>query len=126
MMKFTRIRKIFSNLSKKTSLGLVVVGTVAVLAIPASVLAGFGPNRPTFDYNKFDPSKSCTDPSQANGRCGSMDGPVFNSFINTPSYGDERNFTRIAEVVPGQSPTAADFRETSTAVAGKSYWVRTL
>ena len=26
------------------------------------------------------------------GRCGPTDGPVFNSFINTPSYGDECSF----------------------------------
>lgn len=117
-----KLRKLFSKVPKKL---LVAAAAAVVLAVPAIAIAGFGPERPTYDYNKYDPSKSCTDPSQAYGRCGSMTGPVFNSFVNTPSYGDERNFTRIAEVVPGQSPVQADFRETSTATPGKTYWVRT-
>ncbi len=124
-MKFTRIRNLLKRVPKKVTVSAAVLGVVAIVAIPAMVMAGFGPDRPTYDWNKYNPNLSCTDPSQAFGRCGSIDGPVFNSFINTPSYGDERNFTRIAEVVPGQSPTEADFRETSTAVAGKTYWVRT-
>jgi hypothetical protein len=56
-------------------------------------IAEFYPNRPTYDYNKYDASDpTCKAPSNDHGRCGSMDGPVFNSFINTPSYGDERAF----------------------------------
>ncbi|MEO5627434.1 MAG: hypothetical protein ABIQ89_00930 [Candidatus Saccharimonadales bacterium] len=121
MFKF--IKNTFKKVPKKVAVSIAVLGAVFV---PATIaLAGFGPGRPTYDYNKYDASKSCTDPSQAYGRCGSLDGPVFNSFVNTPTYGDERNFTRIAEVVAGQAPTDADFRETSTAVPGKSYWVRT-
>lgn len=120
-----KLRKLFSKIPKKLLVAATTLATAVVLALPAIAIAGFGPERPTYDYNKYDQTKSCTDPSQANGRCGSMDGPVFNSFVNTPSYGDERNFTRIAEVVAGQSPVQADFRETSTATPGKTYWVRT-
>ncbi len=114
---------IFNKVPKKFS---IVLATLAAVIIPAAVvMAGYGPNRQTFDWNKFDPTKSCTDPSQANGRCGSMDGPVFNSFTNNPAYGDERNFARVAPVVAGQSPTEANFTETANATPGQEYWVRT-
>jgi hypothetical protein len=44
----------------------------------------FYPDRPVYDYNSL---------SWNYGRYGATDGrPVFNSFINTPSYGDERAF----------------------------------
>jgi hypothetical protein len=44
----------------------------------------FYPDRPVYDYNSL---------SWDHGRYGAVDGrPVFNSFINTPSYGDERAF----------------------------------
>ncbi len=44
----------------------------------------FYPDRPVYDYNSL---------SYNYGRYGAIDsGPVFNSFINTPSYGDERTF----------------------------------
>lgn len=42
--------------------------------------AGYGPSRPVFDYDAED------------DRVGALSGPVFNSFVNTPSYGDERAF----------------------------------
>ncbi len=58
--------------------------------------AEFYPARTTYDYEKYDPQNpDCGDPSNPgfdHGRCGPTDGPVFNSFINTPSYGDERAF----------------------------------
>jgi len=59
--------------------------------------AGFTPAfRPTYDYIKYDPHRQdCTDASSLSadhGRCGPSDGPDFNSFINTPSWGDERAF----------------------------------
>ena len=43
---------------------------------------GFWPPRRTF-------KASCKDPTRL---CGSADGPVFNSFVHTKSYGDERAF----------------------------------
>jgi hypothetical protein len=76
------------------SLSLACVALAALLASPAQ--AEFYPDRPTYDYNRYDPNRSdCDDPSNAaadHGRCGPGDGPVFNSFTNTPSYGDERPF----------------------------------
>lgn len=80
----------------KGKLAAVVVLALGVgVALPA-VNAEFYPDRPTYNYNKFDPNNlNCNDPNNIatqNGRCGSMDGPVFNSFVNTPSYGDERAF----------------------------------
>jgi hypothetical protein len=56
----------------------------------------WGPARPVYDYHRYIGNNDCADganPSAYNGRCGaSTDFPVFNSFINTPSYGDERAF----------------------------------
>jgi hypothetical protein len=44
----------------------------------------FSPDRPVYDYNSL---------SWDYGRYGAVDGrPTFNSFINTPTYGDERTF----------------------------------
>lgn len=111
------LRKI-KNIPKRYTVAVV---TAALLAIPVIAFAGFGPNRPVYDYNK-----PCNpNDSDKYDRCGSLEGPVFNSFVNTPTYGDERNFARVAEVVDGQSPVEADFAETKTAQAGKEYWVRT-
>lgn len=109
--------------TKKTKLAVVAVTTLAIIAGSAAVFAGFGPERMVFDWNN-NPG-TCDLAANRGDRCGSIT-PVFNSFINTPSYGDERNFARIAEVVPGQAPTHADYAETKTATPGKEYWVRTL
>jgi hypothetical protein len=48
------------------------------------------PAREGFDYHRDE------------SRWGSLDGPVLNSFVNTPSYGDERAFlhVRIADQPP--------------------------
>lgn len=65
----------------KQSHARVLITIIALLIIPAAIgMAEWYPQRPVFDYNN---------PAD---RVGSMDGPVFNSFINTPSYGDERAF----------------------------------
>jgi hypothetical protein len=75
---------------------LVVVVLAAMLTCPIDAVAGFYPGRPTYDYNKYAPhDPNCDNPSSPgfdHGRCGPTDGPVFNSFINVPSYGDERSF----------------------------------
>jgi hypothetical protein len=76
---------------------LLVMGLLSVLiTLPHRAWAEFYPPRPIYDYAKFDPSSaSCQDqlnPAFDHGRCGPTDGPVFDSFINTPSYGDERAF----------------------------------
>jgi uncharacterized repeat protein (TIGR01451 family) len=58
--------------------GLAVLAAVA--AVPAvMVTAGFSPSRTVYDYNV------------AADRTGATK-PTFNSFINTPTYGDERYF----------------------------------
>ena len=79
MKLFTSIRNKAQQAPKKALLTL--AGLLVLVGVPASMaLAEFYPDRPTFDYNV-----------EAQ-RVGSMNGPVFNSFINTPSYGDERSF----------------------------------
>jgi uncharacterized repeat protein (TIGR01451 family) len=90
MKLFNKIR----NLSTKAKLAVAAVTLGVIVAAPLVVQAEFFPNRPTYDYNKSG-TGDCHDPSNPAtqfGRCGSMNGPVFNSFINTPSYGDERTF----------------------------------
>lgn len=85
------IRKMLSNLPKRLVKTYIVAGTVvALLSIAGGIIvkAEFYPNRTPFDYSK-PCNSSDNDPYD---RCGSLTGPVFNSFINTPSYGDERAF----------------------------------
>jgi len=82
------------NLGRKTKLAVAALTLAVAVAVPFAAQAEFFPNRPTFDYN-IAGNGDCSDPANPatqNGRCGSMNGPVFNSFINTPSYGDERSF----------------------------------
>jgi len=87
-MKFTyAIKKIAKRLTSKSFIVASILALGAGLTFGA-VQAEFYPDRQPFDYNV-----AC-DPTDANiyDRCGSLTGPVFNSFINTPSYGDERAF----------------------------------
>lgn len=96
------------SLSRKGKLAVAVLALGVGVALPLTVKAEFYPNRPTFDYNKTS-GGDCNDPNNPaaqNGRCGSMNGPVFNSFVNTPSYGDERTFLdarRTDQTAPGSS-----------------------
>jgi len=120
----------FTSFIKKAAIGLVAFAALATpLALHAShAKAGFGPDRQVFDYTKGSDNSNCSDPNDPgydHGRCGSLTGPVFDSFINTNVYGDERNFTRIAPVVAGQSPVDADYsKENVPANADGEYWVR--
>ncbi len=79
--------KRFKKISIKSF--LLVFASVAVCGIfIGAAQAEFYPDRPVYDY-----SKECdTTDNDPNDRCGSLNGPVFNSFVNTPSYGDERMF----------------------------------
>jgi hypothetical protein len=80
-MKLRTLRaKLFGKKSAKVIAS--VITTAAILATTTSaVFAGYTPDdRPVFDWNN---------PAQ---QVGSTTGPVFNSFINTPYYGDERAF----------------------------------
>jgi hypothetical protein len=67
----------------------------AILAVPVTA-ASFSPNRSTYDYDVYDPNNAnCADPNNPGahfGRCGALTGHALDSFINTPSYGDERYF----------------------------------
>ena len=84
------------NMGRKTKIAASIAVLAAVVSLPLAVNAGFFPgDRPTFDYTKGDANSDCSnpnDPAAQNGRCGSMTGPVFNSFTNNPAYGDERAF----------------------------------
>jgi len=79
MKLFNKLKNTFKAQSTKLKF---VAGAsfVAVLATSAVAFATWGPNRPIYDWNK---------PAD---RVGSLNGPRFNSFINTPDYGDERAF----------------------------------
>lgn len=107
-MKIMNKLRSLSRKTKFAAAALVIAGTAAI-AIPV-VNAEFGPDRPTYDYSKFDPNnKNCDDANNIaaqNGRCGSMNGPVFNSFTNNPTYGDERSFVDGRKSDAAQSTTA--------------------
>jgi len=87
-------RKLKSAVKAHKKLSAAVL-TALIIGTPIAVHAGFYPGRPTFDYNNYNGNNNCADPSNParnNGRCGSLNGPVFDSFINTPDQGDERYF----------------------------------
>ncbi|GAC1388107.1 MAG: hypothetical protein NVS1B7_7570 [Candidatus Saccharimonadales bacterium] len=96
----------------------VVAATAAllILAVPMTALAAWGPDRPTYDYTKA--NTNCNVSVNLYDRCGSMTGPVFNSFINTPSYGDERNF------VTASKGSTADWHPGVTVAANDEIQVR--
>jgi len=105
--------KIFNkiqSLSKKTKFVIAGVLAVGVIGAPLIANAGFFPTRDVYNYDKFnEKNQNCDDPKNPatdHGRCGSMNGPVFNSFINTPSYGDERYFTDGYRNDRGKASTA--------------------
>ena len=116
------------SLSKKSKLMVAAVTFgLAAVAIPVMVTnAGFFPDRPVYDYNKAG-NGDCSDvnnPARDGGRCGSMDGPVFNSFINTPFYGDERQFTdgrRTDKPTNQNNDTITDVTEGSKEVVIRVY-----
>ncbi len=86
MKLFNKLKK-FVTRSPKVAVIAVATTLIALVAVPLAV-AEFYPDRQPFDYNK-----PCNpNDSDKYDRCGSLTGPVFNSFINTPSYGDERAF----------------------------------
>lgn len=119
-------KKILSKITNTVSLKKVFAAVaLTAIAVPTLALA-YGPERPTYDFNKYDASDvTCRAPSNDFGRCGSMDGPVFNSFINVPGYGDERNFALASEAVAGDTnPVDNDYSDDITTEAGKEYWVR--
>jgi uncharacterized repeat protein (TIGR01451 family) len=86
-----------------------ILSLLAFALFTGVVLAGFGPNRPVFDWNN---------PDQ---RQGSLTGPVFNSFINTPVYGDERAFLDAKDASITQ---AGGFQDQVPVTPGNEYLVR--
>jgi hypothetical protein len=63
---------------------------------PSTRIEIWGPSRQLYDYSRSNGNNDCADPTNPAayyGRCGAItEFPVFNSFINTPTYGDERAF----------------------------------
>lgn len=92
MKLFSTIKKAVSKIPAKLAIFLAIA--FLGLGVAHIAKAEFYPDRPTFDYNKAPVNgTTCTTADKdARNRCGSMTGPVFNSFVNTPSYGDERAF----------------------------------
>lgn len=84
----SKISRNLRRFNKLITIIAVISATIGIVAASKLAIAEFYPDRTPYDY-----SKPC-DPNDSNkyDRCGSLDGPVFNSFINTPSYGDERAF----------------------------------
>lgn len=104
-----RITKLFKKLRKLPKKYIVAIAAGLAIALPIAVHAGFGPNRPVFDWNN---------PAD---RTGSTIGPVFNSFINTPTYGDERAFVDAKEAT---NTSPGGFADTVSVQPGKEYTVR--
>jgi hypothetical protein len=84
----------------------------AMVWSPGLGVAGFYPGRPVYDYEKYVPhDDDCNDlsnPAVDHGRCGPTDGPVFNSFVNVPHYGDERGFFDAYRTDEAQAGSAHD------------------
>ena len=100
------IQKIRNTLKRLPRVTVATILATSLLAVPVSrVAAEFYPDRPVYDYN---------DPAQ---RVGSTTGPVFNSFINTPSYGDERSFFDARR---NEDTGSGSFHNVSNSVLGGS------
>ncbi len=95
------------------SLKFSMAGILAALLIatPFVVSAGFAPDRPVLDWNN------------PNDRFG-FDHPVFNSFIHTPDYGDERTFFdgRDASI---PASTVGGFQDSMNVTPGQELTLRT-
>jgi len=120
-------KKLLTYVKKFRRAAMLSLVVVAVLAMVPAMVFAFGPDRPTFDYNKAPVNGStCTSADEAaHDICGSLTGPVFDSFVNTPGYGDEESFVTIAQAPDGNTnPVGDNFSHTLTAVPGQSYWLR--
>jgi uncharacterized repeat protein (TIGR01451 family) len=114
------LRSTFNRLTKKTKFLIGAVTALTLLAIPAAVMAGYGPNgsdRVIYDFSN---------PAQ---REGAFDAPRFNSYVNTNVYGDERAFVDAKEcVVSGaaclQNGQAGGFTDQTAVTPGKEYIIR--
>lgn len=94
--------------------------SLLVVAIPAAVYAGYGPNgadRVIYDFSN---------PAQ---REGAFDAPRFNSYINTNVYGDERAFVDAKECVTNgadcyKQGVGGGYADQQPVNIGKEYIVR--
>ena len=78
---FKRLKK-FLQYAPKSAIFLIFI--FGLLAIPNATHAGYASHdKPAFDYNSTEDRKGATG------------GVVFNNFINTPSYGNERAFHTV-------------------------------
>jgi uncharacterized repeat protein (TIGR01451 family) len=78
--------KITSKLKKVSKFKKVLLLSLLALAIAPATYAVWGPQRPAFDWNTPE------------GKKGSLNGPVFNSFKNSYLYNDEFNFTSARKI----------------------------
>ncbi len=93
-------------MNAKFKKGVAVSAVAAMtLAVPMTAFAAFGPDRPTFNCGSI------------TGVCGGPGHVQFNSFTNTPQYGDERNFLTIRQV-------GGAYSDSVKLVAGQEYEVR--
>lgn len=103
-----KLVKFITSARSKTK--LLITTVIALTAITGGVvLAGYGPDRRVFDYNV---------PAD---RGGSLIGPVFNSFINTGVYGDERSFVDAKDA---SITTGGGYADQVPVEPGKEYVVR--
>lgn len=91
-MKF--IKNIAKKLFSSRKMTAVTLGVVTLATVTGVAFAGWTPGRTVFDWNNPDQRK------------GSMNGPVFNSFVNTPYYGDERAFFDASRTDQATQPNA--------------------
>lgn len=80
------LNKITTKLKKISKLKKAMVVMLSLLIVSSSAGAIWGPQRPAFDWNTPE------------GKKGSLTGPVFNSFKNSPLYNDEFNFTSARNI----------------------------
>jgi uncharacterized repeat protein (TIGR01451 family) len=92
MSRIKDLRNIFSHVPKKLA---ALFGALAVVLIPATILAWGPADRPTYTIEK--PASQVT----------------FNSITNNPNYGDERNFTSAKLSSEGSSAWRDEINVTS-------------
>ena len=73
------MKRITNHLRQLPKKYLLLIALAMIMVTPSIVNAGFYPGRPTKDWNVAEDRKG-------------FDKVVFNSFTNTPYYGDERHF----------------------------------
>ncbi len=103
------ITNLFKKLKQVPKRYIVAVVAGLAIAVPIAVNAGYGPDRPVFDWNN---------PAD---RIGSAVGPVLNSFVNTPTYGDERAFVDAKNAT---NTNPGGFADTVDVVPGQEYTIR--